>query len=137
MAQGAEPYGESHDLGTSTGLEPAPSPYDPAFFSLSLQSVSLDVADPDQGVGSPSVAVENCECPWGYSGTSCEVRLVSCLLLHYLLHVSFLFTFFLSTRCLLPVYLTPVYIYTFCLLPFDFQFTSFKVRLAVSPLPVM
>lgn len=35
--------------------------------------MSLDVADPDQGAGLPAIAVETCECPWGYSGTSCEV----------------------------------------------------------------
>ncbi|XP_047423850.1 laminin subunit alpha-1 [Mugil cephalus] len=35
-----------------------------------LSSVSLDVAE--SGSGEPVVAMETCECPWGYSGTSCE-----------------------------------------------------------------
>uniref|UniRef100_A0A8D0CXN5 Laminin subunit alpha-1 n=1 Tax=Sander lucioperca TaxID=283035 RepID=A0A8D0CXN5_SANLU len=43
-----------------------------ACLSLSLSSVSLDVADPASVSGVQAVAVETCECPWGYSGTSCE-----------------------------------------------------------------
>uniref|UniRef100_A0A3Q1IEZ3 Laminin subunit alpha-1 n=1 Tax=Anabas testudineus TaxID=64144 RepID=A0A3Q1IEZ3_ANATE len=38
-------------------------------------SGSLDVADPGSGSGVQAVAVETCECPWGYSGTSCEACL--------------------------------------------------------------
>lgn len=41
--------------------------------SLSLSSVSLDVAESGSVSGVQAVAVETCECPWGYSGTSCEV----------------------------------------------------------------
>ncbi|KAM9775357.1 laminin subunit alpha-1 isoform 2-T2 [Syngnathus typhle] len=40
-----------------------------------LVSASLDVADSWSVSGVRAVAVETCECPWGYSGTSCE----SCL----------------------------------------------------------
>ncbi|KAL6097440.1 lama1 [Pungitius sinensis] len=40
-----------------------------------LSSVSLDFADPGSASGHQAVAVETCECPYGYSGTSCE----SCL----------------------------------------------------------
>uniref|UniRef100_A0AAV2LC06 Laminin subunit alpha-1 n=1 Tax=Knipowitschia caucasica TaxID=637954 RepID=A0AAV2LC06_KNICA len=43
--------------------------------SIRLGSVSLDVADPMSVSGHKAVAVETCECPFGYSGTSCE----SCL----------------------------------------------------------
>ncbi|KAM9826836.1 laminin subunit alpha-1 [Neosynchiropus ocellatus] len=39
---------------------------------IRLISVSLDTADAGLGSGVPAAAVENCECPWGYSGTSCE-----------------------------------------------------------------
>ncbi|XP_067434354.1 laminin subunit alpha-1 [Thunnus thynnus] len=42
---------------------------------IRLSSVSLDVADSGAVSGVQAVAVETCECPWGYSGTSCE----SCL----------------------------------------------------------
>lgn len=41
--------------------------------SRSLTSVSLDVANSGSVSGIQAVAVETCECPWGYSGTSCEV----------------------------------------------------------------
>ncbi|XP_061568927.1 laminin subunit alpha-1 [Cololabis saira] len=37
--------------------------------------VSLDIADSKSGSGIQAVAVENCECPWGYNGTSCEACL--------------------------------------------------------------
>uniref|UniRef100_A0A3Q1IIV8 Laminin subunit alpha-1 n=1 Tax=Anabas testudineus TaxID=64144 RepID=A0A3Q1IIV8_ANATE len=40
-----------------------------------VSSGSLDVADPGSGSGVQAVAVETCECPWGYSGTSCEACL--------------------------------------------------------------
>lgn len=40
---------------------------------LSLSSVSLDFADSGSVSGVQAVGVEMCECPWGYSGTSCEV----------------------------------------------------------------
>ncbi|XP_070709007.1 laminin subunit alpha-1 [Pempheris klunzingeri] len=40
---------------------------------IRLSSVSLDVADSGSLSGIQAVAVETCECPWGYSGTSCEV----------------------------------------------------------------
>ncbi|KAF7654077.1 hypothetical protein LDENG_00074820, partial [Lucifuga dentata] len=40
-----------------------------------LITVSLDVADPISVSGVQAVAVETCECPWGYSGTSCEACL--------------------------------------------------------------
>uniref|UniRef100_UPI003AAA22B1 laminin subunit alpha-1-like n=1 Tax=Centroberyx gerrardi TaxID=166262 RepID=UPI003AAA22B1 len=42
---------------------------------IRLSTVSLDMADPGPVSGVQAVAVETCECPWGYSGTSCE----SCL----------------------------------------------------------
>uniref|UniRef100_A0A8P4KAE0 Laminin, alpha 1 n=1 Tax=Dicentrarchus labrax TaxID=13489 RepID=A0A8P4KAE0_DICLA len=42
---------------------------------ISLRSVSLDVADSGSVSGVQAVAVEMCECPWGYSGTSCEACL--------------------------------------------------------------
>nr|XP_032808700.1 laminin subunit alpha-1-like isoform X2 [Petromyzon marinus] len=38
-----------------------------------LSAVSLDVASPDAAVGSPAALdVEQCHCPHGYAGTSCE-----------------------------------------------------------------
>ncbi|CAJ1081613.1 laminin subunit alpha-1 isoform X3 [Xyrichtys novacula] len=40
-----------------------------------LRHLSLDVADPVSISGGQAVAVEMCECPWGYSGTSCEACL--------------------------------------------------------------
>ncbi|CAB1439667.1 unnamed protein product [Pleuronectes platessa] len=46
-----------------------------ANWPIRLRSVSLDVADSESVSGVQAVAVETCECPWGYSGTSCE----SCL----------------------------------------------------------
>nr|XP_046227110.1 laminin subunit alpha-1 [Scatophagus argus] len=42
---------------------------------IRLNSVSLDFADSGSVFGVPAVAVEACECPWGYSGTSCETCL--------------------------------------------------------------
>uniref|UniRef100_A0A8P4GKR4 Laminin, alpha 1 n=1 Tax=Dicentrarchus labrax TaxID=13489 RepID=A0A8P4GKR4_DICLA len=42
---------------------------------IRLRSVSLDVADSGSVSGVQAVAVEMCECPWGYSGTSCEACL--------------------------------------------------------------
>ncbi|XP_068200121.1 laminin subunit alpha-1 [Antennarius striatus] len=42
---------------------------------ISLSSVLLDVADSTSETGVQAVAVETCECPWGYSGTSCETCL--------------------------------------------------------------
>ncbi|KAM4718072.1 laminin subunit alpha-1 isoform 2-T2 [Anableps anableps] len=42
---------------------------------IRLGSVSLDVADSGPGSGVRAVAVETCECPVGYSGTSCEACL--------------------------------------------------------------
>uniref|UniRef100_A0A3Q3N9Y2 Laminin subunit alpha-1 n=1 Tax=Mastacembelus armatus TaxID=205130 RepID=A0A3Q3N9Y2_9TELE len=42
---------------------------------IRLSSVSLDVADSGSASGVQAVAVEICECPWGYSGTSCEMCL--------------------------------------------------------------
>ncbi|XP_072536108.1 laminin subunit alpha-1 [Salminus brasiliensis] len=39
---------------------------------LRLSSVSLAVADPTSTSVVPVPDVEQCECPWGYSGTSCE-----------------------------------------------------------------
>lgn len=35
--------------------------------------MSLTIADAASVSGAPAVAAEMCECPWGYSGTSCEV----------------------------------------------------------------
>ncbi|XP_061661394.1 laminin subunit alpha-1 [Syngnathoides biaculeatus] len=43
--------------------------------AVRLAFVSLDVADSQSASGVQAVAMETCECPWGYSGTSCE----SCL----------------------------------------------------------
>ncbi|XP_041824167.1 laminin subunit alpha-1 [Melanotaenia boesemani] len=42
---------------------------------IRLSSVSLDVAHTGSNSGVQAVAVEICECPWGYSGTSCEACL--------------------------------------------------------------
>uniref|UniRef100_A0A665TLL1 Laminin, alpha 1 n=1 Tax=Echeneis naucrates TaxID=173247 RepID=A0A665TLL1_ECHNA len=42
---------------------------------IRLRSVSLDVADSASLSGLHAVAVETCECPWGYSGASCEACL--------------------------------------------------------------
>ncbi|XP_073344237.1 laminin subunit alpha-1 [Pagrus major] len=42
---------------------------------IRLSSVSLDYADSGSVSGVQAVGVEMCECPWGYSGTSCEVCL--------------------------------------------------------------
>ncbi|KAM8822118.1 laminin subunit alpha-1 isoform 2-T2 [Synchiropus picturatus] len=39
---------------------------------IRLLSVALDTAEAGLGSGLPAAAVESCECPWGYSGTSCE-----------------------------------------------------------------
>ncbi|KAK7893585.1 hypothetical protein WMY93_022737 [Mugilogobius chulae] len=39
---------------------------------IRLGLVSLDIADPMSVSGDKAVAVETCECPYGYSGTSCE-----------------------------------------------------------------
>ncbi|KAM7369500.1 hypothetical protein PAMP_010819 [Pampus punctatissimus] len=44
----------------------------PADIPIRLSSVSLDIADSGVVSGVQAVAVETCECPWGYSGTSCE-----------------------------------------------------------------
>ncbi|XP_053268611.1 laminin subunit alpha-1 [Pleuronectes platessa] len=46
-----------------------------ANWPIRLRSVSLDVADSESVSGVQAVAVETCECPWGYSGTSCETCL--------------------------------------------------------------
>uniref|UniRef100_A0A8D3CIM4 Laminin, alpha 1 n=1 Tax=Scophthalmus maximus TaxID=52904 RepID=A0A8D3CIM4_SCOMX len=43
--------------------------------SFSLSRVSLDVGNSQSVSGIQAVAVETCECPWGYSGTSCETCL--------------------------------------------------------------
>ncbi|XP_030253759.1 laminin subunit alpha-1 isoform X2 [Sparus aurata] len=42
---------------------------------IHLSSVSLDFADSGSVSGVQAVGVEMCECPWGYSGTSCEMCL--------------------------------------------------------------
>ncbi|XP_054478572.1 laminin subunit alpha-1 [Anoplopoma fimbria] len=42
---------------------------------IRLSSVSLDAADSGSVSGRQAVAVEMCECPWGYNGTSCEACL--------------------------------------------------------------
>ncbi|XP_029979690.1 laminin subunit alpha-1 [Sphaeramia orbicularis] len=42
---------------------------------IRLSTISLDVADSASVSGHKAVAVEMCECPWGYSGTSCEACL--------------------------------------------------------------
>ncbi|XP_035271308.1 laminin subunit alpha-1 [Anguilla anguilla] len=39
---------------------------------LRLKIVSLDMADPNAATPKHALGVEQCECPWGYSGTSCE-----------------------------------------------------------------
>ncbi|KAF0028671.1 hypothetical protein F2P81_019758 [Scophthalmus maximus] len=39
---------------------------------IRLSRVSLDVGNSQSVSGIQAVAVETCECPWGYSGTSCE-----------------------------------------------------------------
>lgn len=39
-----------------------------------LATVSLDIADPISTRPHAASDVEQCECPWGYTGTSCEVR---------------------------------------------------------------
>uniref|UniRef100_A0A6Q2WY45 Laminin, alpha 1 n=1 Tax=Esox lucius TaxID=8010 RepID=A0A6Q2WY45_ESOLU len=40
--------------------------------ALRLSAVSLDVADINAASPIQALNVEQCECPWGYSGTSCE-----------------------------------------------------------------
>uniref|UniRef100_A0A8D0C5H6 Laminin subunit alpha 1 n=1 Tax=Scleropages formosus TaxID=113540 RepID=A0A8D0C5H6_SCLFO len=40
--------------------------------ALRLGTVSLDAADPDSASPDPARDVEQCECPWGYTGSSCE-----------------------------------------------------------------
>ncbi|XP_030623498.1 laminin subunit alpha-1 [Chanos chanos] len=40
--------------------------------ALRLSTVSLDMVDPNSNSSLTSPDVEQCECPWGYSGTSCE-----------------------------------------------------------------
>ncbi|KAK0150257.1 Laminin subunit alpha-1 [Merluccius polli] len=40
--------------------------------SVGVARISLDIADPNSANRLEAVAVETCECPWGYSGTSCE-----------------------------------------------------------------
>ncbi|XP_051970169.1 laminin subunit alpha-1 [Xyrauchen texanus] len=40
--------------------------------TLRLSTVSLGVGDSNAGFSKISPDVEQCECPWGYSGTSCE-----------------------------------------------------------------
>ncbi|XP_035475536.1 laminin subunit alpha-1 isoform X2 [Scophthalmus maximus] len=42
---------------------------------IRLSRVSLDVGNSQSVSGIQAVAVETCECPWGYSGTSCETCL--------------------------------------------------------------
>ncbi|CAL8292350.1 unnamed protein product [Lota lota] len=39
---------------------------------LGVGRISLDVADPNSAGRLQAVAVETCECPWGYAGSSCE-----------------------------------------------------------------
>lgn len=46
-----------------------------------LDSVSLDVASPNAIDLAVAADVERCECPQGYTGTSCEVLLASAGLL--------------------------------------------------------
>lgn len=46
-----------------------------------LDSVSLDVASPNAIDLAVAADVEHCECPQGYTGTSCEVLLASAGLL--------------------------------------------------------
>lgn len=41
----------------------------------SLVSVSLDYAEP-YGTGAQALEVEHCQCPPGYTGTSCEVQVL-------------------------------------------------------------
>ncbi|XP_016296227.1 laminin subunit alpha-1-like [Sinocyclocheilus anshuiensis] len=45
---------------------------DSAEGTLRLSSVSLGVGDTNSGLSKVPLDVEQCECPWGYSGTSCE-----------------------------------------------------------------
>ncbi|KAM6900446.1 laminin subunit alpha-1 [Xenentodon cancila] len=42
---------------------------------IRFSSISLDIADSRSGSGIQAVAMENCECPWGYNGSSCEACL--------------------------------------------------------------
>uniref|UniRef100_A0A3P8YRH4 Laminin, alpha 1 n=1 Tax=Esox lucius TaxID=8010 RepID=A0A3P8YRH4_ESOLU len=44
--------------------------------ALRLSAVSLDVADINAASPIQALNVEQCECPWGYSGTSCEILCV-------------------------------------------------------------
>ncbi|XP_073796608.1 laminin subunit alpha-1 isoform X1 [Danio rerio] len=46
---------------------------DSAEGTLRLSHVSLGVGDSNSDVSKISLDVEHCECPWGYSGTSCEL----------------------------------------------------------------
>jgi hypothetical protein len=44
---------------------------------LRLSDLSLEHAEQDQySSGSPALAVEVCDCPQGYTGTSCEVNYI-------------------------------------------------------------
>lgn len=44
------------------------------FCNHRLSTVHMAVADPSSTSSDISPDVEQCECPWGYSGTSCEVQ---------------------------------------------------------------
>lgn len=50
-----------------------------------LDSVSLDIASPNAIDLAVAADVEHCECPQGYTGTSCEVLLASAGLLLFLI----------------------------------------------------
>lgn len=56
------------------------------YHSLSL--VSLDSAEPSSASTKQAVAVETCECPWGYSGSSCEVSLLVWAVKSQINHIS-------------------------------------------------
>ncbi|GBP05936.1 Basement membrane-specific heparan sulfate proteoglycan core protein [Eumeta japonica] len=48
------------------------APYTTNVHSVAIADVSMDVATDKYGSGAPAKAIELCQCPAGYSGTSCE-----------------------------------------------------------------
>lgn len=77
------------------------------FLTYRLSSVSLTIADAASVSGAPAVAAEMCECPWGYSGTSCEVSVslkTVVLLLTCAACVARLLMFVCSQACLPDFY---------------------------------
>lgn len=50
--------------------------FDSVLVSLSrITDIRMDVAVPEAGLSQPALEVEQCACPQGYRGPSCQVRL--------------------------------------------------------------